>query len=187
MWDCQYFHKMFMYVLQKFLKVNHTFKHIHLIMENTILSNIFCSKHSIICRLSFPSNTRSCRSWLKYNYKEKGHMPRFLLKTNTWQKKEEMNVESWGDNKCKRWVWWGKPKGCGEHGARATTMSRAIGQLRIISLKRKGKSCFSWSDVHRHVASHGGLCTWAYMHVADMHRHGHIVAWVYMIEFIRDI
>ena len=98
MWDCQYFHKMFMYVLQKFLKVNHTFKHIHLIMENTILSNIFCSKHSIICRLSFPSNTRSCRSWLKYNYKEKGHMPRFLLKTNTWQKKEEMNVESWGDN-----------------------------------------------------------------------------------------
>jgi hypothetical protein len=181
-----------MYVLhQKFLKVNHTFKHIHLIMEKYhiiqhISPKVFDHMHMLVpIKYTFPPFLTKNQK----NYKENGHMPRFLPETNMWQKKEEMNVERWGDNKCKRWVWWGKPKGCGEHGARVTSMPRAIGQHRMISSKRKGKSCFSWSITRRHVARHGGLWTWAwaYMHVAGMHMHEHMVAWVYMIEFIWNI
>lgn len=43
---------------------------------------------------------------------------RFLPKTCMGQKKEETYVERWGITRCKRWVWWGKPRGGVKHGMR---------------------------------------------------------------------
>lgn len=44
-------------------------------------------------------------------WRKKGHVPKILLTTNMWQKKEKTCVENkWEDYICKRWVWWRHPR-----------------------------------------------------------------------------
>lgn len=48
-----------------------------------------------------------------------------------------------------------------------------------------GHGYMAWAKGH--VTCHGGACLWAYMHVAGMHEHGDIVAWVYRVGLAWDI